>query len=134
MSSVFGNYMGPTYYHHPTFTCSHYNPASGNTLRTPYLEDINCWECNAAIMEGKWDGVLRGHAPKYYYMSKTQAKKERKRDNAQKRAQEQYAIAHKANGCDCGGIFVERINKATGQKFLGCNRYPNCKKTKPISK
>ncbi|AWG26013.1 hypothetical protein FK004_12655 [Flavobacterium kingsejongi] len=32
--------------------------------------------------------------------------------------------------CECGGHFKDRVNKNTGEKFFGCNRYPKCKKTK----
>lgn len=36
--------------------------------------------------------------------------------------------------CDCGGVFVPRTNNHTGGKFLGCNRYPKCRKTLMLDK
>jgi len=32
----------------------------------------------------------------------------------------------------CGGVMVERANRRTGQRFLGCKRYPQCKGTRSI--
>lgn len=35
--------------------------------------------------------------------------------------------------CDeCGADMVERTNHATGEKFLGCSKYPECMFTTPI--
>lgn len=35
--------------------------------------------------------------------------------------------------CDCKkGTLIERVNKVTGDKFLGCSHYPRCKKTKSL--
>lgn len=32
----------------------------------------------------------------------------------------------------CGGIMVERMNKRSGEHFLGCQRYPQCKGTRSL--
>jgi len=32
----------------------------------------------------------------------------------------------------CKGTLVIRINKGTGQKFIGCNNYPECRYTEAI--
>ncbi|MHA1862439.1 MAG: ribonuclease HI [Candidatus Thorarchaeota archaeon] len=34
-------------------------------------------------------------------------------------------------GCDCGGTLVPRKNKKTGHQFLGCSRFPQCRRTAP---
>jgi len=40
----------------------------------------------------------------------------------------------RSSGCPrCGGQMVERTNRATGEKFMGCNRYPRCRGTRPLS-
>lgn len=32
----------------------------------------------------------------------------------------------------CGSVMVGRTNKSTGERFLGCTRYPECKGTLPV--
>ncbi len=32
----------------------------------------------------------------------------------------------------CGGAMVERTNKQSGERFLGCRRFPHCKGTRPL--
>ena len=32
----------------------------------------------------------------------------------------------------CGGVMVGRTNKSTGERFLGCTRYPECKGTRRV--
>ena len=32
----------------------------------------------------------------------------------------------------CGSVLVERRNRRTGEPFLGCPRYPNCRYTRPV--
>jgi hypothetical protein len=27
----------------------------------------------------------------------------------------------------CGGVMVERLNRSTGERFLGCRRFPQCR-------
>ena len=36
--------------------------------------------------------------------------------------------------CDCGGLLVLRTNSITNTKFLGCNNFPKCKKSKSYRK
>jgi ssDNA-binding Zn-finger/Zn-ribbon topoisomerase 1 len=31
---------------------------------------------------------------------------------------------------ECGGPMTSRANKTTGQRFFGCNAYPNCRGTR----
>lgn len=33
--------------------------------------------------------------------------------------------------CSCGGQFIERRRRSDGQNFLGCSRYPQCRRTRP---
>lgn len=33
---------------------------------------------------------------------------------------------------ECGSDMVIRTNRATGEKFLGCERYPDCTHTEPL--
>jgi Nuclease-related domain/Topoisomerase DNA binding C4 zinc finger len=35
--------------------------------------------------------------------------------------------------CGCGGHMVPRTRKADGQHFLGCSRYPTCRRTRQIA-
>jgi ssDNA-binding Zn-finger/Zn-ribbon topoisomerase 1 len=32
----------------------------------------------------------------------------------------------------CGATLTERTNRETGEPFLGCSRYPDCKHTEPM--
>jgi len=32
----------------------------------------------------------------------------------------------------CDGKLIKRINKVTGEQFLGCTNYPKCKYTQPL--
>ncbi len=44
-------------------------------------------------------------------------------------------VKRQASGRDCprcGTEMVERINKRSGEKFLGCGQYPRCKGTRPM--
>jgi hypothetical protein len=34
--------------------------------------------------------------------------------------------------CPCGGRMVERTRKRDGGRFLGCSRFPTCRRTRPI--
>jgi len=38
------------------------------------------------------------------------------------------------NKCSCGSQMKIRTNSKTDEKFLGCQRYPKCKNTKPLIK
>jgi len=33
----------------------------------------------------------------------------------------------------CGGILVERLNQGTGERFLGCKRFPRCRGSRSLS-
>jgi len=33
---------------------------------------------------------------------------------------------------ECDGIYLDRVNKNTGEVFLGCSNYPNCKSSLPL--
>lgn len=33
----------------------------------------------------------------------------------------------------CGGAMVERTNRQSGERFLGCARYPDCRGTRPLA-
>ncbi|MCB1740930.1 MAG: NERD domain-containing protein [Gammaproteobacteria bacterium] len=40
----------------------------------------------------------------------------------------------RSTGCPhCGSSMVERTNRATGEVFLGCHRYPDCKGTRQLA-
>lgn len=32
----------------------------------------------------------------------------------------------------CGRLLVERVNRQTGEPFLGCSQYPRCCHTEPL--
>lgn len=34
--------------------------------------------------------------------------------------------------CDCGAPMTERTNGQNGSTFMGCTRYPDCKKTQGL--
>jgi len=34
---------------------------------------------------------------------------------------------------DCKGTLVERTNRGTGESFLGCDQYPTCRFTRPLT-
>ncbi len=34
--------------------------------------------------------------------------------------------------CGCGGFMVPRTRRSDGERFLGCSRYPTCRRTEPI--
>lgn len=115
-------YTGRTFRHHPTHTCSHFNKRSGNALRTPYKNDVNCFECAQAIENGNLEGIIGDIAPEYFYLGK----KEKKRYNAQKLFEETHGK------CSCGSDWKIRTNKTNNTQFLGCSNYPKCKNTKSI--
>ncbi len=37
-------------------------------------------------------------------------------------------------GCECGGTLVPRKNSKTGHQFLGCSRFPQCRRNAPFPK
>jgi len=34
----------------------------------------------------------------------------------------------------CHGKLIKRMNRKTGEEFLGCTKYPKCKYTQPVEK
>jgi restriction system protein len=41
--------------------------------------------------------------------------------------------ANSETGCPrCGSLMVERVNRNTGERFLGCRRHPRCRGTRPL--
>lgn len=51
--------------------------------------------------------------------------------NVRRRLSERAAIPE--NICPrCRGEMLERVNKRTGERFLGCKRYPQCRGTRPL--
>ena len=119
-------HKGPTYYHHPTYKCKHFNIHTGNTLTTPYVEDITCTECKKYILENGTDGLKEGHGSPDLYMTKNAAKKYRRLLKEKEEFRNKYGM------CSCGKDWVIRKNSLTGDKFLGCSDYPNCKLTKSL--
>ncbi len=122
-SKGFG-YSGKNFRHNPNHKCSHYNPSSGNTETTIYLNDINCYECLKNIKNGiaSTEGLKEGDSPEDFYMSKRQ----KKAYNKQKAFNETYGL------CKCGSSMQIRTNKSNNQSFLGCIQYPKCKYTKSL--
>ena len=118
-------YSGRNFKHIPNSTCGHIKPHTGNTATTPYIGDINCFACIELLKNGHTRlGLIEGNAPPTYYMSI----KEKKRYNKQQAFNIQHGL------CECGSIMCIRQNKTTKEEFLGCIRYPLCKKTKSIKK
>ena len=116
-------YSGKNFKHIPDKKCSHYKPITGNTSTTPYIDDINCYECIERIKNGFRDGLIEGKAHETYYMSN----RERKAFNSAKVFNEKYGK------CSCGSHWTIRINKTNNKEFLGCSNYPHCKNTKTIT-
>ena len=98
-----------------------------HNIETEYFNDVDCHACKKIISENRPDNLLDGDAPEFYYYSKTYAKKMRKA----KKEREEFNLKHGV--CECGSGLVLRINKAKNQQFLGCSKYPNCKKTKSLN-
>lgn len=45
----------------------------------------------------------------------------------------QARIAEREDGCPiCGGELVERVNRRSGERFLGCARFPKCRGTRAL--
>ncbi len=121
-------YSGRHFRHHPNYKCSHIRPETGNTDTTPYIEDINCFECFEQIKNGNIEGLLEGKAPPEFYMTKTAAKKYKKEKKSAAEFKDKYGA------CPCGRSWRIRKNMSTGVEFLGCSNYPTCKNTKSIIK
>ena len=106
------------FYHGIGVDCGH-----RHNHETKYVDDVECKACKRILATSeKPESMVDGSAPKYYYMTKNAAKAARKAD----------ALREQRGKCDCGGHWVERMNKATQKPFLGCQHYPRCKNTKSI--
>ena len=108
-------YMGRHFIHIPRSTCGHINHHTGNVDTSEYLNDINCFACLDLI---KQNGNI-------YNLKEVISKRQQREIDREK---------HKFRfwKCECGSPMCERVNKKTGEKFLGCLQYPKCKKTKSI--
>lgn len=42
-------------------------------------------------------------------------------------------VAKAGDRCECGGEIVSRVRRADGAPFLGCSRYPGCRRTWPAN-
>lgn len=116
-------YMGKEFKHHPKYACSHIRPVTGNTVTTPYINDINCYECIEEIKRGNIEGLIEGKAPEDFYLTKSGKKAFRK----------QKAFNDKYGFCPCGSTWTIRKNSKNNTEFLGCLQYPKCKNTKSIN-
>jgi hypothetical protein len=43
------------------------------------------------------------------------------------------ALGAAPDGCDCGGTWVERQRRNDGIRFLGCSRFPACRRTRSLA-
>jgi len=42
------------------------------------------------------------------------------------------AAGVRSERCGCGGHLIRRTRKGDGQPFLGCTRFPTCRRTKSV--
>lgn len=98
-----------------------------HNCETEYIKDVECKACKKIISEKRPTHLFDGDAPKYYYYSKTYAKKMRKADKEREEFNTKYGV------CNCGCDWAIRTNKKDKTKFLGCSNFPTCKKTKSIA-
>ncbi len=108
-------YMGRHFVHIPDSSCGHINPNTGNTDTSEYLNDITCFACLKLIEE---NGNI-------YDLKEGISKRQQSAIDKEKHK-------FRFGKCECGSPMRERVNSKTGEKFLGCIRYPACKKTKSI--
>jgi len=43
------------------------------------------------------------------------------------------AAGVRSERCGCGGHLIRRTRKGDGQPFLGCTRFPTCRRTKTVA-
>ena len=43
------------------------------------------------------------------------------------------AAGVRSERCRCGGHLIRRTRKGDGQAFLGCTRFPTCRRTKAVA-
>lgn len=101
-------------------------PQSGLILTTETL----CKECNFPVIrlikKGKrpWDLCINPNCP-------SKASNMEKPENEESKAETKKAaeIVGKCQGAACSGNLIIRFSPKTRQNFIGCSRYPKCKKT-----
>lgn len=108
-------YTGTQFTHIPNSPCGHINVYSGNTNTSEYLNDINCYACLKLI---KQNGNIYGLKEGISKRQQSIIDKEKHRFRFGK--------------CSCGSPLVKRVNKQTGNQFLGCLNYPKCKETQVL--
>lgn len=104
VKSSFGRFK-PIYTHAKNCQCGHYHVAE-----TKMYREVDCNACKKVIAE-------MGNIFELNMKTK-------------KEADELVRLDRIKRKCECGGHFHDRVNKSSGEKFFGCNRYPKCKKTK----
>ena len=104
-----------TFYHIPNALCGHkhYHEAKK-------LGNVNCYACLELIKNGYQHNLEEGT-----YLTHSQRKR-KAAENKQKLFNEKHGK------CSCGSRWTIRKNKTSGQEFLGCSNYPNCKNTKTL--
>lgn len=95
------NKKNTIYVHHPSYSCSHKKP--GNMRTSQFIEDISCRECLRVIKSGL--------------------------ASAGRRSENKLRVTTDKVRCECGAAMVKRVNKVTGQEFLGCSDFPKCRIT-----
>ena len=104
-------------------------PQNGLILTT----EIPCKDCNfpviKVIRKGKrpWDLCINPDCP-------AKLQNTEKQENSETNGQEKKAaeIVGKCQAAGCSGNLVVRFSPKRGQKFIGCSKYPKCKKTYSI--
>lgn len=107
-------YMGPDYFHVPGFKCGH-----RHLYEAKKLGDVNCRGCLKLVEQGHDPELPPG---------KTLSRSERKRLAHEKEQEKLHGR------CECGSLRTVRLNRGTGEKFLGCLSYPGCRKTTSLLK
>jgi len=111
-------YCGKDYYHIPNAECGH-----RHLFEAKKLGDVNCHACLKLIEQG-----YKHNLPEGVSESKSAKKRRLKKEAFIKEQEDLYGR------CTCGNLFTPRTNSLTGEKFLGCTNYPQCKRTKPLNK
>jgi ssDNA-binding Zn-finger/Zn-ribbon topoisomerase 1 len=111
------NFNRKQYYHIPNAECGrkHWNEAKA-------LGDVNCKDCLDLLEQGYEHNLPDG---KTDFRSNGQKKRDAK-------AEKEKLERERLGKCQCGCQRVERVNKQSGTKFLGCSNYPKCNITTSI--
>lgn len=114
--------------HIPKIDCGHYHVHESSDI-----DKIDCHACKNILKE---DLILVGLLE--FENEKDVLKERKQKENRQKQIIEnnkkKSLLSQKHGICNCGNIFTKRMNKKTGEYFLGCEGYPKCKETKPLNK